>query len=244
MRELLKQNPQLEQKYFTVGTAYNDADIIKDLGGKSVPNTFIMPNIVSYSDKAGEDCFRVDVGNESQSRENKRINGVFDISYEDTWPVAYLEEKIFKHQENAPERVDGVIHLQNVLIGSAYAAIKNETPNLNLGYFDKKGVLRGYFIGYPVKNKLGEIGVYFDYMAAEKDYRKGAVKMLYEMVRRVKSASEVLKRNSGQEKIKIYMDNRIETSYPLVKTLAKRYGLKILEDIGVDDNMQALVLEY
>jgi hypothetical protein len=237
-KELLKQNPQFNQGSFLVGTTCNDLNVINDLQAQSSPNSFLISTILPYTDKTEEECNLVKTGlkNKTESKEFK--TGVQSISALDTFPVAYLEEKVY-NETGAEDLVEGVIDIQNVLIGSSYSALKNNIPNLNKGYFDK-GVLRGYILSYPIINKEGELSIYICDLVADPKSKLAGGKLMLSFLNDVKPILEKIKQQTGQEKVTLISDAREETAYPILKKSAERHGFEILEDSDEEDGMRRL----
>ncbi len=243
-QEVISQNPWLDQKRFIVGSRYNDASIKRDLGGNKISNNFSFSPVISYSDRIENFCFEVETGLAKKEDEKTRENGVFDLSPLDSLPVAFLEEKIYREEEGVEQIVNGLFEDQNILMAGKYCEAKYNTPNLNLGYFDEKGVLRGYCLAYPAKEEHGDVCILVENLGGSGEHRaKAGSRILFNLLERIKEAREKLKEETGQEKVRIYMSAREDTSLPLVRKMAERYGLLIREEEESEEGFVKVILE-
>ncbi len=240
---LLKNNPQLEQSKFIVGSTYNDVNVIKDLRAKDEPNTFLLSSLLPYSDNMQSHCNIVETGlknnKKEQEIENKKA-GIREISAMDTFPVAFLEEQIYT-ESNADNLVEGITQIQNILIGSSYACLKHNIANLNKGYFNKKGILKGYLLAYPVKNTdTNDISIYVHDLAIDKKSKMAGGKLMIDFFKTIKLVIEKLKKETGQDKVTIKMASKKDTAYPIIKAGVEKYGFKIIKDKDLGGGMMEM----
>ncbi len=255
--EYLKMHPELKQDIFLVGTTFNDPNIIRDIRAKSTANNYLPSTVIPYSDKAQERCYKVETNIKNRAKQ-PRLNGVFEINYLDAIPVSYLEEFIYKYEEGADEHLEGLLDMQNLLIASAYTNEKFGISSLNMGYFDREGVLRGYILAYPVTEgsegydeygeyddqQKEELAIYVHDWAVMKEYRRsgGTRSIVSAVIPRIKKNIKILRKRTGQDSIDILMQCRAETSYKFMLKYSGQIGYEIIEDYETDNGMHVLRL--
>ncbi len=230
-KELTKQNLHINQDYFIVGkTSLNDSSIDSWLGSKDdADNNFIPSTLLSYIDNHNGKSHRIDVIDNSKEKQKQiRQNGVFSIDYLDSIPCMYLEDEI--HQSHEKE---GGVAMQNLLIGSHYSFIKNNIDNLNVGYFDKKGILRGYALAYPAINtKTQEKCIYIHDLAVEEEYRDKAGSLVVSFMKNIVEQVKKILKESNQERIEIKAHtNKFSSKLLEHKDLAKKFDIKIENEV-------------
>jgi len=165
--EYLKQNPTFKGSKVIIGKGYSD--YLTNL--KEVPNPYLPLNLVSYSDNLESTTLELIKENKESKPQIKK--GVQEISWQDVFPVAYLEDKAY--QDN-PELKEGLVNLQQIIAASLITSRKHEIPNLNLGYFNEDGTLEGYLLAYLAHEfNNQEIKIYVHDIAVTSEQRNGVV---------------------------------------------------------------------
>ena len=128
----------------------NYTEYLKHL--KRVENEFFMKANASYNDNRSETSF--ELLEEDEQKKVASHSGVEEISWEDTLPCAYLQEKAYtKGDHRDGENVNDIADTQNILIASHIQAEKEGTTKLTIGHFDEKtGNLDGYALGFIVRD--------------------------------------------------------------------------------------------
>ena len=214
-KEYLNQHPIFKKAI--IGKGYSD--YLTHL--KSVPNSYLPLNLISYSDNLGDTTLELI----SQSKETKPPlkTGVQEINWQDVLAISYLKEKAYKDN---PDLAEGTLNLQQIVAASLLASFKHEVSNLNLGYFNEKGVLEGYVLAYLAHEfNDKEIKIYIHDIAVNPEKRGGTIAL--------NLFSELLKRIESDDKLKDYkiaMRCRDKTSYQLIQWFAKRHNYEIVLD--------------
>ena len=202
-----------------LGVGYGD--YLKGL--ETVTNNFYAKAITTYTDNYGENSYQLLEGKTDRKTPKDRISGTFDIDSSDTFPVAYIEAKAYPNSLH-----EGLPKLQNILTASKMVSIKEDIPNLNIGYFDENGVLRGYLLAYLAKDYEGKEVIYV-HDAAVLPQSQGAgiyKKLNQELIRRIKNSDRL----SQLEIVRVAREN---TSYPIIKKLSRGLEYEIVKDVPI-----------
>ena len=231
--EYRKQNPYFKGSKVIIGKGYSD--YLTNL--EKVPNPYLPLNLISYSDNL--DSITLELLKEDKNFKPQLKKGIQEISWPDVLSVAYLEDKVY--QDN-PELKEGLVDLQQVISASLIASIKNQVPNLNLGYFDEKGILKGYLLSYlshEFDNQEKKIYVHDIAVDPEEQHGLVAFKIFHQFIEKIKNDSKL-------SNLKLAMRCRGKTSYELIKKLAPRINYKIIleeETENAGETMYYLELE-
>ena len=231
--EYRKQNSYFKGSKVIIGEGYSD--YLTNL--EKVPNPYLPLNLISYSDNLGPTT--LELLQEDKEYKSQVKKGVQEINWSDVLAVAYLEDKVY--QDNS-ELKEGLINLQQVISASLIASIKNKVPNLNLGYFDEKGVLKGYLLSYlshEFDNQ--EKKIYIHDIAVDPEEQNGviALRIFHQFLEKVKNDPQL-------SNLKLAMRCREKTSYELIKKIAPRNNYKIIleeETESAGETMYYLELE-
>jgi len=222
--EYKRANSDFKNSPVVIGQGYSD--YLTNL--EEIDNEYLPEALISYSDNLGDKTLSLLKGEKGKEEEIK--TGIQELTWHDTWPTSYLEEKVYK-EENT-DLSEGLTTIQKILTAGELQAKKEGTALLNVGNFDKKGKLQGYILGYIAKEyRSSEQKVYLHDAVVDKDARgKGMATELF---------MEILKRIQGDKKLSntpIAMRTREKTSYPIIKKNIKKVGYRIIKDEEIESD--------
>jgi len=198
-----------------IGSSYTP----KNLGFKTIPNTFVPQAPMGYSDNVNASSFVIETG--LKSTEELPRQNMSPLTTRDSLAVATIEGKAYKDNESL---LMNLHHMQNAIIGMEIANTHFKRPNLSFVYRDAKQIPRGYMLAYEgVKGDLPE--VYIDDLASDGKNRMAGGRLIRQFFGAYLA-------NYGMEErpfIPIFTNARESTRYPIlqanVQRLAERSGL-------------------
>ncbi|MCX6739951.1 MAG: hypothetical protein NTZ49_01845 [Candidatus Parcubacteria bacterium] len=208
----------MENSRVVIGLGY--LDYLKNIK-TTPPNEFLPQALISYSDNLHDKC--LELLPEGAPKDSAKRIGIQDISWRDTFPVAYLEEKIYGSN---PALVEGITTMQKILTASNLQAEQEKTNALTLGHFTDAGVLDGYVLGYLAKEPgRDETKIYFHDIAVDPDKQKTGVGMelAWGLMKKIENDDKL-------NKMPIVMRCRETTSYPIIMKYAGQYNYEIAVD--------------
>ncbi|MBF8280680.1 MAG: N-acetyltransferase protein, partial [Candidatus Magasanikbacteria bacterium] len=214
-----KTNPKFENSPVVIGTGYSDYLT----GLPTAENRYLPASLVSYTDKKADEVFSLFLESKPEKLPEPKT-GVEEIDFSLTLPVAYIEEKTY----GATGHFEGLPEIQNLLCASSIACEKEKITPLNLGWFDKKGVLRGYLLAYPAEKEREKV-VYVHDIAVLPEWQKKGVGM--ELIQKA-----VERINDDPKLLKLPIETRMRAgSYAIIQKYAERLGFKITADEKVEE---------
>ncbi len=198
-----------------VGQCYND--YLQSL--PEVPNDSSPKSVTLYTDNSEANSNELLSQREGAPPPLNKAVGVHSINYKDSWPVSFIEKKSYPKSFH-----NGLSELRNVLMASQMVSVRENIPELTLGYFDEAGVLRGYLLAYLAEDRGGNDVLYIhDTAVMPKLQGKGIYKQLkQDFFRRVKASPRL-------RDLEIVLIVRKRT-YELNKKNAAKWGYQIVSE--------------
>jgi len=223
-------NPTFENSQVVIGSQYSKYGLrFEKIDNKTIPKAAI-----SYSDNLDKKTLQLLPDNRVDVKMAKK--GVQPITWRDTLAVSMIERSAYTDRSYLAE---GTLDIQKILTASEIASQRDGSTNLNFGYRDGDGVLRGYLLGYLAKEKpeyswddeeeTKDLIYFHDLAVADAEKNKTAGGRLIIEAFKAIQADEKLR---GRD---IIMRARESTSYPILSKHAEKYGYLIVDDEQVDE---------
>jgi hypothetical protein len=220
-RAYRKNQKEFDDKEVVIGMGYSD--YLTNL--PTTPNEYFLQSLVTYSDKTASNVYSLLEGEKGESVPNA---GVRELTWRDTIPAAYLQEKTYTAGTNRNEtHVEGITNIQKMLVASNLQSVRDDTNSLTIGHFDElSGSLDGYTIGYIVNDRSedGKKKIYSHETVVDPEAQgKGVGRELF---------TTFLMKIIGDPKLNklpIVTNLRESTSYEMIK--ARKH---VIEDLGYE----------
>ncbi len=154
------------------------------------PNKYIPGSLFSYTDNQQESCWVIHKrGNKITTNPGKCKN----IMGHEVLPVMYLQHLAYGEDKN--RFFESIDELQNILYGTMATGLQP------IGYYDKKGILRGYCISVPAKDESEKQVTYIYEMAIHPEFQGRDVILN-------KKTDEVIEESPSKELIKYIAEKK------------------------------------
>ncbi|MFH1868468.1 MAG: hypothetical protein ABH843_05810 [Candidatus Omnitrophota bacterium] len=196
--EYLKRYPKtrrgrrINRSKILIGIGYSD--FLTNLETEE-DNHYVMQVPGGYSDKTGDKIKVLNLDDVEDLAEEKLINGIQPLSYEDLLEVSFIENKAFRDAAYKSNIAGIEMELMAATYNENYSrAMKGDRrKNLSLGYFEE-GKLQGYIIAYVgFDEATGKEIIYIsDYAAAHKRGKAGGA-LLKALFANIRDTAQIFK---------------------------------------------------